>query len=138
MEGPPAAQLGDPVNMGHGPQRTSRSHGMPRGAQMVRGALRSQPSSCARVPAAAQNREQGGSHTASPGLCQPSLPTSPGPPGFFARACGGHQRGWHPAGRHFPLSLCFHPGDLLSPSPLPIDALSTPRLLPAAGTRAGH
>ena len=62
---------------------------------------------------------QGGSHTASPGLCQPSLPTSPGPPGFFARACGGHQRGWHPAGRHFPLSLCFRPGDLLSPSPLP-------------------
>ena len=82
MEGLPAAELGDPVNMGRGPQRTSLSHGMPRGAQMVRGALRSQPSSRVRVPSAAQNREAGGFPHCLP--CSvpafpPNLPRAQGP-----------------------------------------------------------
>lgn len=104
MEGLPAAELGDPVNMGRGPQRTSRSHGTPRGAQMVRGALRSQPSSRVRVPAAAQNREAGGFPHCLP--CSvpafpPNLPRAQGPLVFLPGRAEGTRGAGTPLGGMF-------------------------------------
>ena len=118
MEGPPAAQLGDPVNMGHGPQRTSRSHGMPRGAQMVRGALRSQPSSCARVPAAAQNREAGGFPHCLPWSVPAFPPNLPRAPWFFCPGVRGAPEGLAPRWEAFsslPLLPPWGPSFSLSP-----------------------
>lgn len=141
MEGLPAAQLGDPVNTGHGTAEDFPfSWHAQRGADGAGCPEVSAPLLCSCSSRSTEPRGRGVS-TLPPLACA-SLPSQPpqgsGPPGFSARAWGEHRRGWHPAGRHFPLSLSFRAGDLLSPSPLRVDALSTPRLLPAASTRAGH
>lgn len=127
-EGLSAAQLGDPVNTGHGPQRTFRSHGMPRGAQMVRGALGSHPPPPMFVfHPQHRTARQGGSHTASPGPCQPSLqpPQGSGPPGFSARAWEGTRGAGTPLGGMFLSPSPSALGTFFLP-PLPVDALYSP------------